>query len=242
MIGVTKELDVLKQLFSNLSDEDKHTFLTSIAQMGQVKKIVAPKEITCCPHCQSTHFVKNGKECGNQRYLCRGCKKSFVEQTGTILYGSQKDIEVWEKYIHCMMKKYPLRKCAAVCGINLTTAFEWRHKILSALQNMMDEVELDGIVQADETYSTISYKGNHKNFNLPRPAHKRGTRATKRGISKDQACVPCGVNLDGLSFAKSSNLGKPSLKDLQKVLNGKIAKNSVLLPIRCALIKNYRWI
>lgn len=229
MIGVTKELDVLKQLFSNLSDEDKHTFLTSIAQMGQVKKIVAPKEITCCPHCQSTHFVKNGKECGNQRYLCRGCKKSFVEQTGTILYGSQKDIEVWEKYIHCMMEKYSLRKCAAVCGINLTTAFEWRHKILGALQNMMNEVELDGIVQADETYSTISYKGNHKNFNLPRPAHKRGTRATKRGISKDQVCVPCGVNLDGLSIAKISNLGKPSLKDLQKVLNSKIAKNSVFV-------------
>ena len=229
MIGVTKELDVLKQLFSNLSDEDKHTFLTSIAQMGQVKKIVAPKEITCCPHCQSAHFVKNGKECGNQRYLCRGCKKSFVEQTGTILYGSQKDIEVWEKYIHCMMEKYPLRKCAAVCGINLTTAFEWRHKILGALQNMMNEVELDDIVQADETYSTISYKGNHKNFNLPRPAHKRGTRATKRGISKDQVCVPCGVNLDGLSIAKISNLGKPSLKDLQKVLNGKIAKNSVFI-------------
>ena len=229
MIGVTKELDVLKQLFSNLSDEDKHTFLTSIAQMGQVKKIVAPKEITCCPHCQSTHFVKNGKECGNQRYLCRGCKKSFVEQTGTILYGSQKDIEVWEKYIHCMMEKYSLRKCAAVCGINLTTAFEWRHKILGALQNMMNEVELDDIVQADETYSTISYKGNHKNFNLPRPAHKRGTRATKRGISKDQVCVPCGVNLDGLSIAKISNLGKPSLKDLQKVLNSKIAKNSVFV-------------
>ena len=229
MIGVTKELDVLKQLFSNLSDEDKHTLLTSIAQMGQVKKIVAPKEITCCPHCQSTHFVKNGKECGNQRYLCRGCKKSFVEQTGTILYGSQKDIEVWEKYIHCMMEKYSLRKCAAVCGINLTTAFEWRHKILGALQNMMNEVELDGIVQADETYSTISYKGNHKNFNLPRPAHKRGTRATKRGISKDQVCVPCGVNLDGLSIAKISNLGKPSLKDLQKVLNSKIAKNSVFV-------------
>lgn len=48
-------------------------------------------------------------------------KKSFVEQTGTILYGSQKDIEVWEKYIHCMIEKYPLHKCAAICNINLAT-------------------------------------------------------------------------------------------------------------------------
>lgn len=128
-----------------------------------------------------------------------------------------------------MIEKYPLRKCAAICGISLATAFVWRHKILDALQNMMNEVELDGVVQADETYSTVSYKGNHKSFKLPRQSHKRGTRATKRGISKEQVCVPCGVNLNGLSIARISNLGKPSLKDLQKVLNGKVAKDSVFV-------------
>jgi len=214
MSGITKELDILKQLFSNLSDEDKHNFLSLVSQTNEIKKVIQPKEIIYCPHCQSTYFVKNGKKCNNQRYLCRDCKKSFVEQTGTILYGSRKELAIWEKYIHCMVEKYPLRKCAAICGINLTTAFEWRHKILDALQNMMGEVELDGVVQADETYSTISYKGNHKSFKLPRPPHKRGTRASKRGISKEQVCVPCGVNLNGLSIAKISNRGKPSLKDL----------------------------
>lgn len=229
MPGVTKELDVLKQLFSNLSEADKQQFLISVIQKNEVKKVFRPKEITCCPHCQSMHFVKNGKECGNQRYLCRKCKKSFVEQTGTILYHSQKDIAIWEKYIHCMMEKYPLRKCATICGINLTTAFEWRHKILDVLQNMMSKVELDEIVEADETYTKISYKGNHKSFKLPRPAYKRGTKAIKRGISREQVCVPCGINLDGKSIAKISNLGKPSLKDLQRVLNGKITKDSVFV-------------
>ena len=231
MSGVTKELDILKQLFSNLSEKDKQQFLVSVSQQSEIKKVVLSKEIICCPHCQSKHFVKNGKKCGNQMYLCRNpeCKKSFVEQTGTILYGSQKGIDVWEKYIHCMIEKYPLRTCAKICGISLQTAFYWRHKILGALQNMMDEVELDGIVQADETYSTISYKGNHKTFKLPRPAYKRGTKASKRGISREQVCVPCGVNLDGLSIAKVSNLGRPRLKDLQKVLNGKIAKDSVFV-------------
>lgn len=52
-------------------------------------------------------------------------KKSFIEQAGMILYGSQKDIEVWEKYIHCMIEKYPLRKCVEISGINLTTVFKW---------------------------------------------------------------------------------------------------------------------
>lgn len=141
----------------------------------------------------------------------------------------KKDISVLEKYVHCMIEKYPLRKCAEICNINVATAFAWRYKILDALQNMMAEVELDGIVEADETYSTISYKGHHRDFKLPRPAHKRGTRAGKRGISKEQVCVPCGINLDGKSVAKISNLGKPSLKDLQKVLSDKVAAGSVFV-------------
>lgn len=32
MSGVTKELDILKQLFENLSDTDKQAFLTSVSQ------------------------------------------------------------------------------------------------------------------------------------------------------------------------------------------------------------------
>lgn len=216
MSGITKELDILKQLFENLSDTDKQAFLTSVSSKEQIKKVIETRKVTNCPHCQSTHFVKNGKDCGSQRFLCRDCKKSFVEQTGTILFGTQKDIEVWEKYIHCMIEKYPFCKCAEICEINLATAFTWRHKILDALQKMINEVELDGIVQADETYSTISYKGYHKDFQLPCSVHKRGTRVSKRGILKEQVCVPCGINLDGKSIAKISNLGKPSLKDLHK--------------------------
>lgn len=228
-MSTTKDIDILKQLFCNLSEQDKQSFLASVAKHAEIKRVIQPKEITHCPHCQSTHFVKNGRDCDNQRYLCRDCRKSFVEQTGTILYHSQKDTAVWEKYIHCMMEKYPLRKCAKICNINLATAFAWRHKILDALQNMMRDVELDGVVQADETFTTLSYKGHHKSFKLPRQSHKRGTKANKRGLSKEQVCVPVGVNLDGLSIAKISNLGKPSLKDLQKILQGKIAESSILV-------------
>ena len=94
---------------------------------------------------------------------------------------------------------------------------------------MMTEVKLDGVVQADETFTAVSYKGNHKSFKLPRTAYKRGTTASKRGLSTEKVCIHCAVNLDGLSVAKISNLGKPSLKNLQKVLNVNISKNSVFV-------------
>lgn len=230
MSRTTKEIDILKQLFENLSDVEKQRFLSEIARpKAAIQKVIQPRKVETCPHCQSTHFVKNGKRNGKQNFRCRSCNKAFVEQTGTILFSMKKDISVLKKYVHCMIEKYPLRKCAGICNINVATAFAWRHKILDALQNMMAEVELDGIVEADETYSTISYKGHHRDFKLPRPAHKRGTPARKRGLSKEQVCVPCGINLDGKSVAKISNLGKPSLKDLQKVLSDKVAAGSVFV-------------
>lgn len=73
-----------------------------------------------------------------------------------------------------MIERYPLQKCAKECGITLYTAFTWRHKILDTLQNMINDVTLDGMVEADETFTNVSYKGNHKNFKLPRKSFKRG--------------------------------------------------------------------
>ena len=70
-----------------------------------------------------------------------------------------------------MMLGLSVRKSAEICGINKDTAFIWRHKILDALQNMASDVKLDGIVEADETFFAISFKGNHKkstSFVMPR--------------------------------------------------------------------------
>lgn len=113
--------------------------------------MIQPHEVKSCLHCQSEHFIKNGKTNGNQRYLCKCCRKTFVENTGTTLFSMKKDVAVLEKYVHRMIEKYPLCKCVKICGINVATTFAWRHKILDALQKVMENVELEVIVQADET-------------------------------------------------------------------------------------------
>ncbi|WP_107952361.1 IS1595 family transposase [Campylobacter concisus] len=224
------ELEIVKQLFSTLSDDDKKSFLKSIkSKEKQEQNFTLTKEIKECPHCKSTHFVKNGKVQGRQRFICMDCRKTFAQTNNTILYGVKKDLSVWEKYIHCMIEKYSLRKTAQICGISLPTAFAWRHKILDALQQMQDNIKLDGIVEADETFMPISYKGHHKDFDFPRLAKKRGTANTKRGLSKELVCIPCAVNLNGKSVAKIANLGKPNVKALNSVIFGKVEKESVFV-------------
>ena len=225
----SEELSVLKQLFYSLSESQKRDFLASIQIDTATKQRSSSNTPEKCPICNSSSIKKNGTVDGIQRYLCKDCKKTFGNTHNTILKSSKKDLDVWEKYVHCMIEKYPLRKCAQLCGISLPTAFAWRHKILDALQNMMNDVTLDGVVEADETFTNLSYKGNHKSFKLPRKPFKRGGKATKRGLSKEKVCVSCGINLNGLSIAKISNLGKPKWTDIENVLGGRIKKDSVFV-------------
>ncbi len=129
------------------------------------------------------------------------------------------------------MNKFSLRKCAKICDIDLTTAFYWGHKILDVFQVMHNQVTINGVAQADETYFHVSYKGDHKksDFTMHRIAHKRGKSVSIRGVSQEQVCVPCSVNLDGLSLGKISNLGKPNVHDLEAVFKDRIAKGAILV-------------
>ncbi len=63
------ELEILKQLFSTLSDDDKKSFLKSIQSKEQIaKKLHFTKDVKECPRCQSSHFVKNGKTQWTKNY------------------------------------------------------------------------------------------------------------------------------------------------------------------------------
>ena len=183
-----------------------------------------------CPHCNSFNVKKNGHKGIIQRFLCKDCHKTFTSRNHTITFSSKKSFSVWKKYIDCMMNGFTVRKSAEICGINKDTAFIWRHKILDALQNMQANVTLEGIVEANEAFFPISYKGNHKNstFVMPRKAHKRVKQTHKRGLSREKVCVPCAVTRNGLSLEKVTNLGRVSANALHKAFDNRIVSNSVL--------------
>lgn len=109
-----------------------------------------------CPVCGSSNVVRNGRrKDGVQKFCCKDCNKSFVAKTSTIASGTHKSLDVWMKYIECMMNWATVRESAERCGISDRTAFLWRHKILDAMRIMMDDVTLEGIVEADEAYLPI---------------------------------------------------------------------------------------
>ena len=42
--------------------------------------------------------------------------------------------------------------------------FAWRHKILDVLAKVGDDTVLSGVVEVDEAFFTVSYKGNSRHF------------------------------------------------------------------------------
>jgi len=220
---------VVYQMFTELSVEDQRDFLNMINSQPEIpdndfddirdlftrhSNNPLPDRVNC-PHCQSVNVVKNGHKDDIQRFKCKDCRKSFTWTNNTILYGSKKDLSVWDRFCECLMNKFPLRKCCEICKISLHTAFNWRHKILDALQNMHHSIHLDGIIETDETFFDLSFKGNR---NLEE-SHHRGSMNHVSGISNQLVCVPCSVNHVGLSIGQITNLGKPTIKDLKKLLN-----------------------
>jgi len=85
---------------------------------------------------------------------------------------------------------------------------------------------LDGIVEMDETFFNVSYKGSRK---MPRVAHRRGGEIHKSGMSVDKVCVPCAVNRSGLSIAKVANWGRLSCTDVCKIYTGRIDSGAIMV-------------
>jgi hypothetical protein len=42
---------------------------------------------------------------------------------GVFISFTKKNIEIWRKYIQCMVRKYSIRKSASECNISIRTSF-----------------------------------------------------------------------------------------------------------------------
>lgn len=183
-----------------------------------------------CPMCGSSKVIRNGKrKDGVQKFCCKDCGKSFVAKTNTVVSGTRKSLETWMKYIECMMNWASVKDAAERCGISESTSFLWRHKILDAMQLLVDDTMLEGIVEADEAYLPISYKGNRKkskDFDMQRAPRKRGSEIHKRGLSNELVCMPCAIDRNGKAIGKATNLGQCTSDDINGLLGGKVKGQS----------------
>lgn len=227
-----------------LSDKELKRISDALLKMlGKASGVygASAQKVEKCRKCGAEKIVKFGKDKnGKQRYKCKCCGATFTETSFSAISRTRHSKEDWEIYIHLLLKGTSLEECAFQCGISVRTAFIWRHKILSTLQHDQDNRIMAGIVEADEKYIPVSYKGNHKkskNFVMPRESFKRGSDNHSNNYPK--ACVMCAVERNGQSYGEVLGAGASTTKMVNHAFEKRIAPDSIMLSDGGKGVANY---
>lgn len=224
--------DAVKSYLLTLPSEEQSVFIEELR--GLVNSGTSPKcklsrrEILnnkqgVCPHCGHSKYVKLGFDKGAQRYKCKSCKRNFTEYTGTWMAGIHKKDKI-DEYMVLMLEEKSLDKIKEELKINKKTAFDWRHKILSSI----DEIEkgsFTGITESDETFMLFSEKGKRS---LSRKGRKRGTKAKKKGISDEHVAVIVTADRTGQQELSVATLGRIKKIDIEKSIGSRVCDKTVL--------------
>lgn len=156
-----------------------------------------------CPRCGCPAFVRKGCDAaGRQRWLCRGCGRTFGAGTLGLLARSKLPAAAWMGLAACMADALPLRETAARVGVSLYTAWFMRMRACEVMGRRLLPARRESF-EMDGTYFPESMPGNHSRgwFDLGRPAHRTGHDAARAGLG-GSVCVLCGVSETGDCFCE----------------------------------------
>lgn len=163
-----------------------------------------------------------GSASGLHRYRCAACHATFNALTGTPLVRLRHK-DKWLTYAQQMTVGQSVRNSAKACEVHRNTTFRWRHRFL-ALPNEQKAASLVGIAEADETFFLESFKG--KKHGMTRAPHKRGSKASKRGLSDEQ--IPVLICRDRTGSTSDFVLEKADKAHISAVLKPLLASDTVL--------------
>ncbi len=206
-LTAAQRVELLHELQSAMSQDASTAIIES--RLAQARS---------CPRCDGERVVKNGHADGLQRYKCRSCGSTFNALTNTPL-ARLRHRDRWLGQAEAMSAGLSVRKAAARLNVHRTTAFRWRHRWLERARTVK-AAAMVGVVEADETYELLSYKGQNARLLLEasRAPRRRGGRAAKRGLSREQVPILVLRNRSGdTSDFVLPNTGKATLKTVLPV-------------------------
>ena len=78
-----------------------------------------------CPHCGATHVIRNGHKDGRQRWVCRGCGRSFGPTFGTPMYRLRTPPGEVARTLLVVMRRGSLSAAEEVTGHKYETIGRW---------------------------------------------------------------------------------------------------------------------
>ena len=132
--NITEIVSALKRLPA----ADIERVKASVLKLGEASS----NRMECCPACGAKRIVRNGHKHGKQAYLCRDCGKSFVSTTSTIMFKSHQPTSSWLTVLSDTLDGCPIAQTAVKIGVWVPTAFYMRHKVLLAMQALLESTAM----------------------------------------------------------------------------------------------------
>ena len=175
-----------------------------------------------------SNYKRNGHKNGTQRYLCKNCNKSFSITTNTILNYTK--IKYWQLYklIKCLLDAKPVAEISEEIQMSKTEVYYLEIKIFKALEKTFNDIKLRGVVQVDEKYFRINFKGT-KHDKMPRKTKHSGSQDLKIGINNELSCVIVAIDEYDSIIVKVVGNGNVTTKYIENALSGKIEENSIII-------------
>ena len=158
-----------------------------------------------CPRCGCSHVVRRGRDAdGAQRWLCRGCGRTFTARTGGLVALSKLPLGTWLAYVDATLEGASLRGCAKRCSVSLPTSWYMRMRLCDVMGSQLRAFRggAGTSVQVDEVYLDESLKGRNPEGLMPRGPHRHGGESGCHGLSKLKIGVVTGVNARGTASAR----------------------------------------
>lgn len=235
------QIKSLSKLFIKLPDEAKNELINKINKIllrdvnNNINSIQSEnllKTGPMCPICGSLKFRLNGFQQSKQLYKCKNCGRNFRQTSGTILSWLKKPEKI-KDYLSHMLMGYSIKKCAEFTGISIQTSFDWRHKILSGLKPILDDLRFSGIVETGKV--VLPYKDGQSRYLRSMKVKKQHHRkkVVNKSIFIKQVSILNTIDRSGNSNIQHINNNKDfGKKDISKELFGKINREATICSIK----------
>lgn len=131
--------ELLISYISKLSEDEISSLLDAATIMLRDKELT-PRP--ACPYCTAQAVIRYGFKCRRQRFLCKDCGRTFVSTTNTIMANSHFPFSVWKEMIADTLHGNVIDFSARRLCLYHQTAFDIRHKIFMALQELPETADV----------------------------------------------------------------------------------------------------
>lgn len=221
----------LAREISAMTTDQKRALAAELRRM--VAEESAPAGDGSCPRCGCADVVRKGHAPdGSQRWLCRGCGRTFGASTLSVIGQSRLPRDAWMSYAEGMADGLSLRALAARCSVSLKTSWFMRMRMCEAMSRRLDAfrsgpgfaVEVDGTM----LHESLSGNASRGSFRMPRSPRRTYGGLHVRGVSGQLACVVCGANDRGDCLCELVGRAHGTAGAIRRALEGRVRGGTAL--------------